>query len=123
VATLIGGDGFIGRRLQARLRSEGWTCQVPARNAPSLLLRPLGHVFYCAGLTADYASRPFDTVEAHASLLARVLREADFDALVYLSSTRLYDGRPGFAGAEVDEDTPLALAPAQPRHPYDPSKA
>ena len=26
---------------------------------------PLGHVFYCAGLTADYAQRPHDTVEAH----------------------------------------------------------
>ena len=43
--------------------------------------------------------------------------------LVYLSSTRLYDGQPGFAGAEVDEDTPLALDPAQPRHLYDLSKA
>ena len=50
-------------------------------------------------------------------------READFDALVYLSSTRLYDGSPGFAGGEVDEDTPLALDPAQPRHLFDLSKA
>jgi len=123
LATLIGGEGFIGRRLQARLRREGWTCQVPARDAPWLLERPLGHVFHCAGLTADYAARPFDTVEAHASLLARLLRDADFEALVYLSSTRLYDGRPAFAGAEVDENTPLALDPAQPRHLYDLSKA
>ena len=123
LATLIGGDGFIGRRLQARLRREGWTCQVPARDEAWLLRRPLGRVFYCAGLTADYAARPFDTVEAHASLLARVLREADFEALVYLSSTRLYDSCPGFAGGEVDEDTPLALDPAQPRHLYDLSKA
>ena len=99
LATLIGGEGFIGRRLQARLRREGWTCQVPARDAPWLLERPLGHVFHCAGLTADYAARPFDTVEAHASLLARLLRDADFEALVYLSSTRLYDGRPDFAVA------------------------
>ena len=123
LATLIGGDGFIGRRLQTRLRREGWTCQVPARDAPWLFERPLGHVFHCAGLTADYAARPFDTVEAHASLLARLLRDADFEALVYLSSTRLYDGRPDFAGAEVDENTPLALDPAQPRHLYDLSKA
>ena len=123
LATLIGGEGFIGRRLHARLRDEGWSCQVPGRAEPSLLRRPLGQVFYCAGLTADYAARPFDTVEAHASLLARVLREADFDALVYLSSTRLYDGCSTFAGAEVDEDTALALDPAQARHLYDLSKA
>ena len=123
LATLIGGEGFIGRRLHARLRRDGWTCQVPAREEPWLLHRPLGHVFHCAGLTADYAARPFDTVEAHASLLARVLREAEFEALVYLSSTRLYDSCPGYAGGEVDEDTPLALDPAQPRHLYDLSKA
>ena len=123
VATLIGGEGFVGRRLHARLREDGWTCQVPRRDEPWLLRRPLGHVFYCAGLTADYAARPFDTVEAHASLLARVLRGADFEALVYLSSTRLYDSCAGFAGGEVDEDTPLALDPAQPRHLFDLSKA
>ena len=123
LATLIGGEGFIGRRLQARLRREGWICQVPPRDAPWLYERSLGHGFDCAGLTADYAARPFDTVEAHASLLARLLRDADFEALVYLSSTRLYDGRPAFAGAEVDENTPLALDPAQPRHLYDLSKA
>ena len=123
LATLIGGDGFIGRRLQARLRDERWTCQVPARDAPWLFSRPLGHVFHCAGLTADYAARPFDTVEAHSTLLARVLRDADFEAVVYLSSTRLYDGCPGNAGGEVDEDTPLALDPAQPRHLFDLSKA
>ena len=82
LATLIGGHGFIGRRLHARLQSEGWTCQVPARDEPWLFRRPLGHVFHCAGLTADYAARPFDTVEAHSTLLARVLRDADFEAVV-----------------------------------------
>lgn len=123
LATLIGGRGFVGRRLQARLQEHGWTCQLPARDEPGLFRRPLGHVFHCAGLTADYAARPFDTVEAHATLLARVLRDADFESLVYLSSTRLYDGCGGFAGAQVDEDTPLALDPAQPRHLYDLSKA
>ena len=123
LATLIGGEGFVGRRLHARLREDGWTCQLPTRDAPWLLHRPLGRVFYCAGLTADYAARPFDAVEAHTSLLARVLRDADFEALVYLSSTRLYDGCAAFAGGEVDEDTPLALDPAQPRHLFDLSKA
>jgi UDP-glucose 4-epimerase len=123
LATLIGGHGFIGRRLQARLQRDGWTCQVPARHEPWLFRRPLGHVFHCAGLTADYAARPFDTVEAHSTLLARVLRDADFESLVYLSSTRLYDGCAVFAGAEVDENTPLNLDPAQPRHLFDLSKA
>jgi nucleoside-diphosphate-sugar epimerase len=119
-ATLIGGDGFIGRRLRARLRGEGWDCWLPRRDDPGLWQRDLGHVFYCAGLTADFAARTFDTVEAHASLLNRVLRDARFESLVYLSSTRLYDG---LGDVEATEDLPLRLAPGNPRHLYDLSKA
>lgn len=119
-ATLIGGHGFVGRHLQARLQRDGWHCWVPQRDDPALWQRDLGHVFYCAGLTADYAQRPFDTVEAHASLLNRVLRDARYESLVYLSSTRLYDS---LGDIEASEDLPLQLTPDNPRHLYDLSKA
>ncbi|MEO5880981.1 MAG: NAD(P)-dependent oxidoreductase [Caldimonas sp.] len=121
--TVVGASGFIGGRLVAHLRRLGRDCHAPARGDLDFVRRSLGTVFYCAGLTADFARRPHDTVRAHVGLLDEVLAQADFDALVYLSSTRLYDGRPGFAGAGVDEDTPLALDPAQPRHLFDLSKA
>jgi nucleoside-diphosphate-sugar epimerase len=121
-ATVIGASGFIGRRLVAHLRRGGWDCRAPARDDRDFTRDgALGTVFHCAGLTADYARRPHDTVQAHVGLLDEVLAHADFDALVYLSSTRLYDGCVGSAG--VDEDTPLALDPAQPRHLFDLSKA
>ena len=121
LATLIGGNGDIGRHLQARLRREGWTVWLAPRDDDAeLCRRPLGHVFYCAGLTADYAERPHDTVEAHASLLNRVLRDARFESLVYLSSTRLYDG---LGEIDATEDLALRLAPGNPRHLYDLSKA
>ena len=124
ICTVIGAGGFIGRRLVANLGQLGWDCRAPARDDRAFVRdAALGTVFYCAGLTADYARRPHDTVQAHVGLLDEVLARADFDALVYLSSTRLYDGRTGFAGAGVDEDTPLALDPAEPRHLYDLSKA
>ena len=119
-ATLIGGNGYIGRHLEARLRNEGWSCWVPQRDDPQLWRRELGHVFYCAGLTADFSVRPFDTVEAHTSLLNRVLRETQFESLVYLSSTRLYDS---LGDIDATEALPLALAPDNPRHLYDLSKA
>ena len=122
-ATVIGATGFIGSRLLAYLQRHGWDCRVGARGERAFAGQDLGTVFYCAGLTADFARRPHDTVRAHVGLLNEVLEHGRFDALVYLSSTRLYDGRPGFAGASVDEDTPLALDPAQPRHLYDLSKA
>lgn len=123
LATVIGAGGFIGRRLAAHLREHGWDCRAPDRGSKDFMLRPLGTVFYCAGLTADFARRPHDTVRAHVELLNDVLEHGAFDSLVYLSSTRLYDGRLGSDGAVVDEDTPLALDPAQPRHLFDLSKA
>ena len=119
-ATVIGASGFIGRHLTRRLRAEGFEVHEAARDADRWLHGPLGHVFYCAGLTADYAQRPHDTVDAHVALLNRVLRLGQFESLVYLSSTRLYDGSLAEA---ADEGTALALDPRQPRHLYDLSKA
>ena len=121
-ATVVGAAGFVGRRLVAHLRTLGWDCTAPARDDASFVDDRLGTVFYCAGLTADYADRPHDTVRAHVGLLNEILARSRLDTLVYLSSTRLYDGQPGTA-RPVDEDTPLALDPARPRHFYDLSKA
>jgi len=54
------------------------------------------------------------------AFLPVVLKEARFEHLVYLSSTRLYDT----LDAEIaQEDMPLYLSPIQPRHIYDLSKA
>lgn len=119
-ATVIGGKGFIGRHLAARLLAEGWDCRIPGRQESYEGQEDMGHVFYCAGLTADYIRRSFDTVEAHVSLLNRILRTGRFESLVYLSSTRLYDSQPG---AVATEESSLSLDPANPRHLYDLSKA
>ncbi|MDB5416956.1 MAG: NAD(P)-dependent oxidoreductase [Phenylobacterium sp.] len=118
--TVVGGEGFVGRRLVARLAVEGEAPWTPKKGDPALLTRDLGTVYYCAGLTADYDRRPFDTVEAHASLVSEILRAGRFERLVYLSSTRLYDGLPK---AEVDEAEPLVFDPTDPRRVYDLSKA
>jgi nucleoside-diphosphate-sugar epimerase len=118
-ATVVGASGFIGGRLAARLAADRWEVFAPERGEEAELLeRDLGCVFYCAGLTADFDQRPFETVEAHVGLLAQLLRAGRFERLIYLSSTRLYDGL-----AEGHEDAPLALDPANPRHSFDLSKA
>lgn len=118
--TVIGASGFVGSRLTATLRGAGHTVFAPTRDDDGLFTRDLGQVYYCAGLTADYLARPFDTVEAHVGLIARILRDAHFDRLVYLSSTRLYDWMGPDAGRE---DEALSLTPTEPRHLYDLSKA
>lgn len=118
--TVLGGHGFVGSHLLARLSDQGHRVHAPAREDQSWLDEDLGHVFYCVGLTNDFYDRPFDTVEAHSALLARVLRAGRFERLVYLSSTRLYDALPDDC---VNESTVLQLDTANPRSLYDLSKS
>ena len=115
--TVLGASGFVGSHLAEYLQRAGIQPILPARGDDSIFKKNLGYVYYCIGLTADYAQRPFDTVEAHSSLLSRLLESANFERLVYLSSTRLYD----FA-ASGNEEADIALNPKNPRHVYDLSK-
>jgi nucleoside-diphosphate-sugar epimerase len=87
--TVLGGSGFIGSALVHRITEMGLSCQTPDRNQ-KLPGASLGDVIYCVGLTADFRSRPFETVDAHVCHLLHVLRDCDFQSLVYLSSTRVY---------------------------------
>ena len=119
-ATIIGARGFIGSHLHSRLLDLGWECSAPKKNEVNNNQEDLGHLFYCAGLTADYAQRPFDTVEAHVSRLSRILQKCKFQSLTYLSSTRLYDSQQEDVGSE---ELPLTLNPGTPRHLFDLSKA
>jgi UDP-glucose 4-epimerase len=118
--TVIGAGGFIGGRLAAALATGGDEVYAPRRGDPDLFKRDLGRVFYCAGLTGDFMVRPFETIEAHVGLVAQVLRDARFERLVYLSSTRLYDSLGARGGHETDL---LEFDPALPRNVYDLSKA
>jgi nucleoside-diphosphate-sugar epimerase len=115
--TVLGASGYIGSRLVAHLQAQGHTVWAPTRGDTEVFTRPLGHVIYCVGLTADFRSRPFDTVDAHVGLLAEVLRRAQFDSLLYLSSTRIYMG-----AADTHEDAPLAVLPGDPSYLYNLTK-
>lgn len=118
--TVIGARGFIGGHLVKHLIAREKTPYTPARDNAGIFAKPLGHVIYCAGLTADFQTRPFDTVEAHVSLFAKLLKEAHYDSVTYLSSTRLYDSGGAAFARESDR---LPLDPNEPRHLYDLSKA
>src|SRR3954470_22708673 len=94
--TILGGSGFIGSALVERLAKIGLSCQAPDRGQ-KLTGKKLGDVIYCVGLTADFRSRPLETVDAHVCHLLHVLRDGDFESLVYLSSTRVYRNQTGVA--------------------------
>jgi nucleoside-diphosphate-sugar epimerase len=87
--TIFGGHGFIGSHLCQSFEKDGFPYQIVGRQDP-LPKGDLGNVFYCAGVTADFRSRPFATIDAHISTLARVLEGSQFSTFIYFSSARLY---------------------------------
>jgi nucleoside-diphosphate-sugar epimerase len=117
--TVIGAAGFVGSHVAARLRAAGIEPSCPERDDPALWEGDLGRIIYCAGLTGDYRTRPFATVEAHVALLARLIEKASFDRIVYLSSTRLYDLLPDGIGKE---DRAIPVNPGNAEHLYELSK-
>ncbi len=115
--TVLGASGVLGRRIVGRLRAAGESVFAPARGDNAIFGKSLGHVIYAIGLTADFRERPYDTVQAHVSYLARVLEGADFDSLLYLSSTRVYTGV-----EDGCEDAILRVHPESPSDLYNLSK-
>jgi nucleoside-diphosphate-sugar epimerase len=104
--TVLGASGFIGSELVKKLQETHVDHFAPGRDE-KLPSRQLGHIIYCIGLTADFRTRAFETVEAHVGELLRVLRDCEFDSLLYLSSTRLYRSAP----APAREEDPILVSP------------
>ncbi len=117
LVTVLGAGGFIGQHLVAHLQRSDIACFAPQRGDPSVFSRPLGHVVYAIGLTADFRSRPLDTVEAHVCFLRRLIAEAQFESLTYLSSTRVYAG-----ASQTCESAGLHVNPNDPSDLYNLSK-
>lgn len=115
--TILGATGFVGSRLRKSLERKGVSCFSPARGDGLVFSQPLGHVIYCAGYTADFREHPLETAEAHVGFLVDVLTKASFDSLLYLSSTRVYEG-----AASTREDADLKVNPANPNHIFNITK-
>jgi nucleoside-diphosphate-sugar epimerase len=115
--TIIGGKGFVGSHLTRALEAAGETVDIPTKGDVESLKGSLGHVLYCAGTTSDFRQRPFDTIDAHVSLLSHVLRAADFESLTYLSSTRVY-----IRAESTAEDAVLPVLPSDPGDLFNLSK-
>ena len=105
--TVLGAAGFIGSHIVKLLQDNNEPCYAPARNE-DLAGKDLGDVIYCIGLTADFRSKPFETVEAHVSKLADVLQHCTFNSLTYLSSARVYIN---CNVAEAKEDSVIPVNP------------
>lgn len=87
--TVFGGRGFIGQEIVNLLRSQSHDVWIPERGDQSVFEKTLGTVIYCAG-NGDCQKTPFDVFNANCALLADIFQRAEFNRLVYLSSTRVY---------------------------------
>lgn len=117
LATVFGANGFVGRALVTHLRERGYEVRASVRGDTAWRGAELGHAFYTIGLTADFRSRPFETIDAHVSLLTDILRNSRFRSFVYCSSTRVYG-----TTTSTDEETPIPALPSNPDHLYNLSK-
>ena len=115
--TVLGASGFIGSHVVQKLKALQIDFYSPRREE-DVRNKKLGNVIYCIGLTADFRGRPFETVEAHVCKLLQVLQDCDFDSLLYLSSTRLYDSQ-----SAAREDDALHIKPLNTGDLYNISKA
>lgn len=115
--TILGATGVIGSHLVSQLRKHGHDVFAPPRDFSGCSEEDLGHVIYSIGLTADFRTRPFDTMEAHVSKLADFLRAAQFSSFLYLSSTRVYGNN-----LETAEESLLSVRPTDPSDLYNISK-
>ncbi len=115
--TVIGASGFIGSNLVKTLRAKGRNVFAPLRDDTAIFTLPLGHVIYAAGVTADFRSRPFDTLRANTNFVAQILEQAKFESFLYLSSARIY--RHAEHGGE---DAAIFLKSTEPEDLYDLTK-
>lgn len=115
--TVLGASGFIGRHLSdglARARHDTW---LPARGDPGIFSKPLGCVYYCIGLTANFRTHPYATIDAHICMLRRVLEHANYERFIYLSSTRVYS-----ENVSTKENVPVSVQPIRPDDLYNLTK-
>lgn len=114
--TILGSRGFIGSHLISFLEQEGVECVAPAKDE-RLNDGNLGHVVYCIGLTSDFRTRAFDTVESHVCVLSDILKSCRYDSFLYLSSARVYKN-----AQSTKEETALTVSPHSPDDMYNISK-
>jgi nucleoside-diphosphate-sugar epimerase len=111
--SIFGSTGFIGSQIYNYLISNKMECKVINRNDTIDTNLNLGHIVYCIGMTADFRSKPFETIEAHVTKLSFILKNCKFDSFTYFSSARMYINSIDY-NIDSSENNPILINPNQP---------
>ncbi|USD29088.1 NAD(P)-dependent oxidoreductase [Pseudoalteromonas sp. SCSIO 43201] len=114
--TIFGGRGFIGSEIVSQLVNLGHSVFVPPRDDETIYSKNLGRVVYCAGY-GDCEKSPFDVLEANCILLSKILEKANFERLIYISSTRIYMNQ-----TDSREDMDITICNDDPRRLFNLTK-
>tara|TARA_B110001450_G_C17666438_1_gene499747 strand:- start:1696 stop:2532 length:837 start_codon:yes stop_codon:yes gene_type:complete len=114
--TVLGSSGFIGSQIVKDLRIKNIDYFAPKRDA-IIQNQNLGDIIYCIGLTADFRTRPHDTITAHVSYLNDLIQNNNFNSLTYLSSTRVY-----IHNKNTDERSDIIVSTSDPFDFYNSTK-
>jgi len=71
------------------LKNQNYDCNTPDVRKESLNGQNLGHVVYSLGVS-DFINNPLKAIDAHVCILNNILKNCDFDSLLYISSGRMY---------------------------------
>jgi nucleoside-diphosphate-sugar epimerase len=115
--TILGSKGFIGSNLVKYLKEEKFDVQALDIDDKKLFSEKLGHVIYAIGVTSDFRTDSFNTIEAHVCILNKLLKNINFDSFLYLSSARIYYGNKNSL-----EETEIKVNPTNPDNVYNISK-
>ena len=115
--TILGSKGFIGSNLVKYLEEEQFDVQALDIDDKKLFSEKLGHVIYAIGVTSDFRTNSFNTIEAHVCILNKLLKNINFDSFLYLSSARIYYGN-----KSSFEETEIKVNPTNPDNLYNISK-
>jgi nucleoside-diphosphate-sugar epimerase len=89
---IIGGRGFIGSHIASDLKLSGYDVDIPERGDISFLETYYDAIVYAAGY--GVCSKPIDVIDSNVNFFNEVLFKANYEHLIYISSTRLYMAMP-----------------------------
>ena len=115
--SVIGARGFVGSAILERAVEEGIDARGYRHDEVPLDVE-LGTIVYCSGLASGADRAPLDAYRQHVAALIVLLRNATYERVVYVSSTRVYDH-----GNGTHEDDSVAFRPFQQSDTYALSKA